>query len=147
MQQANYQEKIVIPTLQKKILDLQSSNLFLEVSLLVEQNKLKDIQTFYQTELETYESKIKGNSETKNRLNSLSDENTKNIQTIEKMQNELNLLAEKIAREISIKDNIAKEYISLKNNYDLLKIENEDLKKKTNNRKKKEEVVYDGETY
>jgi hypothetical protein len=85
MQQVNYQEKIVIPTLQKKLQELQASNLVLEVSLLVEQTKVKDIQTYFQSELDSCQSKISSSNEGKNKLNALSDENSRNVQTIERL--------------------------------------------------------------
>jgi len=45
MSEVNYSETVVIPVLQKKYQDLMNSNLVLEVSLLVEQAKNRDLQT------------------------------------------------------------------------------------------------------
>lgn len=44
MSEVNYNETVVIPVLQKKYQDLMNSNLVLEVSLLVEQAKNRDLQ-------------------------------------------------------------------------------------------------------
>jgi uncharacterized protein YlxW (UPF0749 family) len=45
MSEVNYSETVVIPVLQKKYQELVNSNLVLEVSLLVEQAKNRDLQT------------------------------------------------------------------------------------------------------
>jgi uncharacterized protein YlxW (UPF0749 family) len=45
MSEVNYGETVVIPVLQKKYQELVNSNLVLEVSLLVEQAKNRDLQT------------------------------------------------------------------------------------------------------
>lgn len=44
MSEVNYNETVVIPLLQKKFQELINSNLILEVSLLVEQAKNKNLQ-------------------------------------------------------------------------------------------------------
>ena len=44
MSEINYNETVVIPLLQKKFQELVNSNLILEVSLLVEQAKNKNLQ-------------------------------------------------------------------------------------------------------
>ena len=90
MQQVNYQETIVIPTLQKKLQELQSTNLFLEVSLMVEQAKVEDIQTYHQRQVSEYESKTLNSTDLKNKLNAASDENAKNLRTIESLQQQFN---------------------------------------------------------
>ena len=45
MSEVNYNEKVVIPVLQKKYQELMNSNLVLEVNLMVEQTKNRDLQT------------------------------------------------------------------------------------------------------
>jgi len=45
MSEVNYNETVVIPVLQKKYQDLMNSNLVLEVNLMVEQTKTRDLQT------------------------------------------------------------------------------------------------------
>jgi uncharacterized protein YlxW (UPF0749 family) len=44
MSEVNYNETVVIPVLQKKYQDLMNSNLVLEVNLMVEQTKTRDLQ-------------------------------------------------------------------------------------------------------
>ena len=44
MSEANYSETVIIPVLQKKYQDMMNSNLVLEVNLLVEQAKNRDLQ-------------------------------------------------------------------------------------------------------
>jgi acyl-CoA-binding protein len=154
MQQVNYNESIIVPTLQRKLQELQNSNLILEISLLVEQAKIKDIQANHQVVVDDYENRLKLNFDGKARLNALSDENAKNIQTVQKLQEEvLNLsdtvtkLKSFLSREISVKESIMSEYNTLKANYDSLQTHVDELKKKPTTRKKKEEVMLDGETY
>jgi hypothetical protein len=56
MNEINYNETVVIPVLQKKYQELVNNNLILELSLIVEQNKNKDLQikiTELQKKLET----------------------------------------------------------------------------------------------
>ena len=43
MSSVNYGESIIIPTLQKKVQELQNANLVLEVNLLVEQARSRDL--------------------------------------------------------------------------------------------------------
>lgn len=61
MSEINYNETVVIPVLQKKYQDLVNSNLILEVSLLVEQSKNKDLQT----KLNELQAKVEGNKKKK----------------------------------------------------------------------------------
>lgn len=44
MSEVNYNETVVIPVLQKKYQELMNSNLVLEVNLMVEQTKNRDLQ-------------------------------------------------------------------------------------------------------
>jgi hypothetical protein len=66
MSEVNYNETVVIPVLQKKYQDLINTNLVLEVSLLVEQAKNKDLEKKYQEVLQKIEtlSKKKKKEET-----------------------------------------------------------------------------------
>lgn len=62
MSEVNYNETVVIPVLQKKYQDLMNTNLVLEVSLLVEQAKNKDLEKKYlevQQKVETLSKKKK----------------------------------------------------------------------------------------
>ena len=135
MQQVNYQETIVIPTLQKKLQELQSTNLFLEVSLMVEQAKVKDIQTYHQRQVSEYESKTLNSTDLKNKLNAASDENVKNLRTIESLQqqfntvtSELNSIKSNLSRESSVKDSVVGEYNTLKTDFTNLQNELSSIK-------------------
>jgi hypothetical protein len=62
MNETNYNETVVIPVLQRKYQELINNNLFLEVNLMVEQAKNKDLLTKIQNleqKLETKKSKKK----------------------------------------------------------------------------------------
>lgn len=62
MSEINYNETVVIPVLQKKYQDLMNTNLVLEVSLMVEQAKNKDLEKKYlevQQKVETLSKKKK----------------------------------------------------------------------------------------
>ena len=62
MSEVNYNETVVIPVLQKKYQDMMNTNLVLEVSLLVEQAKNKDLEKKYlevQQKVETLSKKKK----------------------------------------------------------------------------------------
>lgn len=95
MENVNYNEKIVVPFLEKKCKDLLSVNLVLEAKLLVEQNKLKDLEhvndKFHEIQLE------------RNRFES-----------------ERNELLNKCLREESLKNNAISEYQNLNDKYNQL---------------------------
>lgn len=116
MNPVNYQETIVIPTLQKKIQDLQASNLVLEISLLVEQAKIKDITSKYQTDIGDVSSKDGTILNLKTRLKESEDKNTS--------------LEQEINRERSLKQNAIGEYSLLKEENNKLKNEIVELNKK-----------------
>jgi hypothetical protein len=62
MSETNYNETVVIPVLQRKYQELINNNLFLEVNLMVEQAKNKDLLVKIQNleqKLETKKSKKK----------------------------------------------------------------------------------------
>lgn len=138
MNPVNYHETIVIPTLQKKLQELQTSHLFLEVSLLVEQAKVKDVDAYYKNQIgniDTLKQEVDSRNQLitslKQQINSLNDE--KNAAT-SKIQD----LESKLQREISINDSINLEYSKLKMNFDDLQTEHEHLKTSINNKKVKE---------
>lgn len=69
MSEINYNETVVIPVLQKKYQDLMNTNLVLEVSLMVEQAKNKDLEKKYlevQQKVETLSKKKKKDDTTLN---------------------------------------------------------------------------------
>lgn len=137
----NYHETIIIPTLQKKINDLQSTNLFLEISLLVEQAKNKDITSFFQKELEKVNLNENDILHLKQRLKETEDNLNEKDQKLKSTDHELN-------RERSLKNNILSEYNNLKQNYDSLieeknklSLEHEEFKKKTESKRKQVQSV------
>jgi len=109
----NYHETIVIPTLQKKLQELQNTNLVLEVALLVEQAKVKDAND----QIRDYDSIKKCNDELLNYKKLYTD------------------LEQKYNREVSLKDNILSEYNILKTKHDSIMTENESLKVSINKKK------------
>jgi len=113
MNQVNYQETIVIPTLQKKVQDLQNTNLVLEVSLLVEQAKIKDLNTQLQKNIVDETDKEQSLRTLKQKINELHDATKLLEQKNVTLTNELN-------REKSLKENILSEFNSLKREYSIL---------------------------
>lgn len=65
MSEVNYNETVVIPVLQKKYQDLMNSNLVLEVSLLVEQAKNRDLQQKLESSMSKVEALGKKNTKKK----------------------------------------------------------------------------------
>ena len=65
MSEVNYNETVVIPVLQKKYQELMNSNLVLEVNLMVEQTKNRDIQQKLENALSKLESLSKKNGKKK----------------------------------------------------------------------------------
>jgi len=138
MNPVNYHETIVIPTLQKKLQELQTSHLFLEVSLLVEQAKVKDVDAYYKNQIGNIDA-LKQEVDSRNQLitslkqqiNALNDE--KNAATSKILD-----LESKLQREVSVRDSINIEYSKLKMNFDNLQAEHEHLKTSINNKKVKE---------
>ena len=55
MEDVNYNDKVVLPYLEKKCKDLLSVNMVLEAKLLVEQNKVNDFQNLLNSESEKVE--------------------------------------------------------------------------------------------
>jgi chromosome segregation ATPase len=138
MNTVNYQETIVIPTLQKKLQELQINNLFLEVSLLVEQAKTKDIENYYKNqighvdsiknELDQKSNKI---TELKTQISSINSENTSKDALIQKLENDLK-------RETSVRESIHNEYNTLKGKHDVLAAQVEAYQTSINNKKTKD---------
>jgi hypothetical protein len=67
MSEVNYSETVVIPVLQKKYQDLVNNNLVLEVNLLVEQAKNRDLQA----KVEALQAKVEGQKKSKKKEESL----------------------------------------------------------------------------
>jgi archaellum component FlaC len=123
MENINYQETIVIPTLQRKLQELTNANLVFEISLLVEQTKNKDMQSFYTSRVnnrnveDELASKDKLVTNIKNDVKTLTDElaskdrlvtNIKN--DVKTLTNELNMIKSSLKQEISLKESIIEEY-------------------------------------
>jgi chromosome segregation ATPase len=128
MSEVNYSESVIIPTLQKKVQDLQNSNLVLEVNLLVEQARHRDMTAMY--------SEVKNSLKTSsdqldvevNRATSFANEANKLKTEIETISARTTSLENDLRREISVKESILGEYRNLKETYDALMAENNTLK-------------------
>jgi chromosome segregation ATPase len=128
MSEVNYSESVIIPTLQKKVQDLQNSNLVLEVNLLVEQARHRDVAALY--------SEVKNSLKTSsdqldvevNRATSFANEANKLKTEIETISARTTSLENDLRREISVKESILGEYRNLKETYDALMAENNTLK-------------------
>ena len=127
MENVNYNEKVVVPFLEKKCKDLLSVNLVLEAKLLVEQSKTKDFESIAASENEQL-------NKLKNDLNH-ANETINHIQIERnKFESERNELLNRCLREESLKNNAISEYQNLNTKYSelLVKIqliENEATKK------------------
>jgi chromosome segregation ATPase len=123
MSNVNYHESIIIPTLQKKIQELQNSNLVLEVSLLIEQAKVKDAGNVFQSEIDSLK-KCNQELEAKNaRVTSLKTEVNSKMDELNSLRTQYNELDQKYNREVSVKNSILSEY-------NLLKVQCEESNKK-----------------
>ena len=131
MENVNYNEKVVVPFLEKKCKDLLSVNLVLEAKLLVEQSKTKDFESIVASENEQL-------NKLKNDLNH-ANETINHIQMERnKFESERNELLNRCLREESLKNNAISEYQNLNTKYSelLLKIQLiEDEAKKKNVKK------------
>lgn len=149
MEEVNYNETVVIPFLEKKCKDLLALNLILEAKLLIEQNKVKNYETFTTGESEKSQSLLKqvemlkqqSVNEIQNlqlRINNLQNEKN-NIETERNnLSKELENKQTNFAREVSVKDSILKEYKELKAQFDSLTSEFNALKQSINTKKVKE---------
>lgn len=128
MSSVNYGESIIIPTLQKKVQELQNANLVLEVSLLVEQARSKDLSE----KMNTNESSLRSCNEQLdgeiNRATSFAHEANQLRSEVGSMSARITTLENDLRREISVKDSVLAEYRALKADYDLLKKELDELK-------------------
>ena len=110
MENVNYNEKVVVPFLEKKCKDLLSVNLVLEAKLLVEQSKTKDFESIVASENEQL-------NKLKNDLNH-ANETINNIQMERnKFESERNELLNRCLREESLKNNAISEYQNLNTKY------------------------------
>lgn len=135
MSEVNYSESVIIPTLQKKVQELQNSNLVLEVNLLVEQARHRDVAALYSeamNSLSETKNSLKASTEQLdgeiNRATSFAHETNKLKTEIETMSARTTSLENDLRREISVKESILGEYRSLKESHEALVAENTALK-------------------
>lgn len=151
MDEVNYNDKVILPFLEKKCKDLLSVNMVLEAKLLVEQTKLKDFEQEFSKEAEEVDNlrvvieqkdqqilninqqKDQQIAEIRNQMNLNNDEKNRTINTLndeknalfrEKndLQGNLNSTNEKLQRETSVNQSILGEYHSLKAKFDELNV-------------------------
>lgn len=151
MDEVNYNDKVILPFLEKKCKDLLSVNMVLEAKLLVEQTKLKDFEQEFSKEAEEVDNlrvvieqkdqqilninqqKDQQIAEIRNQMNLNNDEKNRTISILndeknalfrEKndLQGNLNSANEKIQRETSVNQSILGEYHSLKAKFDELNV-------------------------
>jgi len=128
MEEVNYNDTVVIPFLEKKCKDLLALNLVLEAKLLIEQNKVKNFESFANGENEKVEGlvnqienlKLQHSKEITNLQSAVNTANNSvnNIQNEKNnLQNQLSDLQSKATREESLKNNAISEYHELNNKY------------------------------
>jgi uncharacterized protein (DUF3084 family) len=128
MSEVNYSESVIIPTLQKRVQDLQNSNLVLEVNLLVEQARHRDMAALYSEAKNSLKASTEQLDGEVTRATSFAHEANKLKTEIGTMSARTTALENDLRREISVKESILAEYRSLKENHDALVAENNALK-------------------
>lgn len=134
MENINYNEKVVIPFLEKKCKDLLSVNLVLEAKLMVEQNKYKDLESQNNSEFDTI-NQLRTDIQTKEQIISNLQIGKNNIEEERNtLLNKIISLESQLKREESLKNNAISEYQTLSNKYNELlekiKIQEEEENKK-----------------
>ena len=138
MDEVNYNDKVILPFLEKKCKDLLSMNMVMEAKLLVETQKYKDFEQFsnnYTDEIDNLKDTIEQKNLEINTLQSqmshVHSEKNAVINRIETERNDLssqlNTLTEQLKRETSVKDSIHVEYNILKAKFDELNIQRNTL--------------------
>ena len=125
MNDVNYAETIIIPALQKRAQELLNNNLVLEISLLVEQEKNKNIGAFLlekETSLTACNNQLEGEI---GRATSFSHDADNLRSQISTMTTNITSLEHDVRREASLKENAIAEYKLLKQSYDSLILEHE----------------------
>jgi len=128
MSEVNYSESVIIPTLQKRVQELQNSNLVLEVNLLVEQARHRDMAAQYSEAKNSLKASTEQLDGEINRATSFAHESNKLKSEIGTMSARTTALENDLRREISVKESILAEYRSLKETHDALMAENNALK-------------------
>ena len=136
MEEVNYNDKVVLPFLEKKCKDLLSLNLVFEAKLLIEQNKVKDFESFANQENEKVEGlvnqieNLKLNIENINKsIGEYTSARNDAVNQLNQLQQNMSNLNDKLVREESMKNNAIGEYGILQNKYSSLELENSKLKK------------------
>ena len=128
MENVNYNEKVLLPFLEKKCKDLLNLNFVLEAKLLVEQNKVKDFESHIQNESDQVQRLSNDLQHANTTINQIQSERNK-------FESERNELLNKCIREESLKNNAISEYNSLNAKYNELlektKLLEEESKKKS----------------
>ena len=142
MEEVNYNDKVVLPFLEKKCKDLLSLNLVFEAKLLIEQNKVKDFETFANQENEKVEGlvnqieNLKLNIENINKsIGEYTSARNDAVNQLNQLQQDMSNLNDKLVREESMKNNAIGEYDILRNRFSALEVENSELKKTLNESK------------
>ena len=148
MEEVNYNDKVVLPFLEKKCKDLLSLNLVFEAKLLIEQNKVKDFETFANQENEKVEGlvnqieNLKLNIENINKsIGEYISARNDAVNQLNQMQQNMSNLNDRFVREESMKNNAIGEYDILRNRFSALEFENSELKKTINESKVKKQKV------
>ena len=128
MENVNYNEKVLLPFLEKKCKDLLSINFVLEAKLVVEQNKVKDFESHIQNESDQVQRLSNDLQHANTTINQIQSERNR-------FESERNELLNKCLREESLKNNAISEYNSLNAKYNQLlektKLLEEESKKKS----------------
>ena len=142
MEEVNYNDKVVLPFLEKKCKDLLSLNLVFEAKLLIEQNKVKDFESFANQENEKVEGlvnqieNLKLNIENINKsIGEYTSARNDAVNQLNQLQQNMSNLNDKLVREESMKNNAIGEYDTLRNRFSALEVENSELKKTINESK------------
>ena len=125
MNDVNYAETIIIPALQKRAQELLNNNLVLEISLLVEQEKNKNIGAFLlekETSLTACNNQLEGEI---SRATSFSHDANNLRSQVSTMTTNITSLEHDVRREASLKESAIAEYKLLKQSYDSLILEHE----------------------
>jgi chromosome segregation ATPase len=142
MEEVNYNDKVVLPFLEKKCKDLLSLNLVFEAKLLIEQNKVKDFESFANQENEKVEGlvnqieNLKLNIENINKsIGEYTSARNDAVNQLNQLQQDMSNLNDRFVREESMKNNAIGEYDILRNRFSAIEVENSELKKTINESK------------
>ncbi len=135
MNEVNYNDKILLPFLENKCKELLSLNLVFEARLLIEQNKVKDFESFANQENEKVEGlvnqieNLKLNLENINKsIGEYTSARNDAVTRVNQLQQDMSNLNNRFIREESMKNNAIGEYDILRNRFSALEVENSELK-------------------